>query len=106
LQLASGYGTITYAAQVTLNFAVLDRQINTIDLTGALELLTSNLANGREVRLRLVCDATQRALTFPTDWRFVGTKPANIAASKVAVLSLAAFGATNAHVVAAYAVQS
>ena len=106
LQPASGYGTITYAAQVTIDFAARDRQINTINLTGALELLSSNLANGREVRLRLVCDATQRTLTFPTDWRFVGTKPANIAASKVAILSLASFGTTNANVVAAYAVQS
>lgn len=106
LQPASGYGTITYASQVTINFAARDRQINTISLTGALELLSSNLANGREVRLRLVCDGTQRALTFPTDWRFVGEKPANIAASKVAILSLATFGTANADVVAAYAVQS
>lgn len=106
LQPASGYGTITYAAQVSLDFSTRDRQINTISLTGNLELLSSNLANGREVRLRLVCDATQRTLTFPTDWKFVGAKPANIAASKVAVLSLASFGTTNADVVAAYAVQS
>jgi hypothetical protein len=106
LQPASGYGSIVYAAQVTLNFSTLNGQINTISLTGALELLTSNLANGREVRLRLVCDGTQRALTFPVDWKFVGTKPATIAASKVAILSLAAFGASNADVIAAYAVQS
>lgn len=106
LQPASGYGTIAYASQVTLDFTTRDRQINTISLTGNLELLTSNLANSREVRLRLVCDGTQRTLTFPTDWKFVGTKPANIAASKVAILSLAAFGTTNADVVAAYAVQS
>lgn len=106
LQPASGYGTITYAAQVTIDVAARDRQINTISLTGALELLSSNLANGREVRLRLVCDGTERTLTFPTDWKFVGTKPASIAASKVAMLTLAAFGTTNADVVAAYAVQS
>jgi hypothetical protein len=103
---ATGYGSISYAAQVTLDFSALTGQMNTISLTGALELLTSNLAAGREVRLRLVCDSTQRTLTFPADWKFVGTKPANIAASKVAVLSLAAFGTTNADVVAAFAVQS
>jgi hypothetical protein len=106
LQPASGYGTISYAAQVTIDFAARDKTMHSISLTGALELLTSNLANGREVRLRLACDATQRELTFPTDWKFVGTKPANLAASKVAILSLAAFGTTNADVVAAYAVQS
>lgn len=106
LQPASSYGTITYAAQVTIDFAARNRQINTISLMGSLELLSSNLAIGQEVRLRLVCDGTQRTLTFPTDWRFVGAKPANIAALKVAVLSLASFGTTNADVVAAYAVQS
>ena len=106
LQPASGYGTITYAAQVTIDFAARNRQINTISLTGALELLSSNLANGRALQLRLVCDGTEQTLTFPTDWKFVGTKPANIAASKVAILTLAAFGTTNADVVAAYAVQS
>jgi hypothetical protein len=106
LQPATGHGSIAYAAQVTLNFSTLNGQINTISLTGALELLTSNLANGREVRLRLVCDGTERALAFPVDWKFVGTKPATIAASKVAILSLASFGASNADVIAAYAVQS
>jgi hypothetical protein len=100
------YGTITYSATVTLDFAARNRRIDTISLTGALELLSSNLANGQEVRLRLVCDATERALTFPTDWKFVGTKPSTLAASKVAILSLASFGTTNADVVAAYAVQS
>jgi hypothetical protein len=105
LQAASGYGTITYASQITLDFATRDKQMATVSLTGNLEFLTSNLANGREVRLRLVCDATQRTLTFPTDWKFVCLKPANIAASKVAILSLAAFGTTNADVIAAYAAQ-
>jgi hypothetical protein len=101
-----GYGTITYSATVTLDFAVRNRRIDTISLTGPLELLSSNLANGQEVRLRLVCDATERAFTFPTDWKFVGTKPSALAASKVAILSLASFGTTDADVVAAYAVQS
>lgn len=105
LQPASGYDAISYAATVTLDFAARNRRIDTILLTGALELLSSNLANGQEVRLRLVCDATDRALTFPTDWKFVGTKPATLAASKVAILSLASFGTTNADVVAAYAAQ-
>lgn len=105
LQPASGYGTITYAAQVTLNFATLNRQMNTISLTGALELLTSNLANGLEMRLRLICDGTQRTLTFPVDWKFVSAKPAALPANKIAVLSLAVFGTTNADVVAAIPIQ-
>jgi hypothetical protein len=103
---ATSFSTITYGASVALDFASLDAQYRTISLTGDLELTTSNLANGRTLVIRLVADGSQRTLTFPTDWKFLGTKPANIAASKVAVLSITAFGTTNADVVAAYAVQS
>jgi len=106
LQPARSFSTITYGATVALDFASLDAQYRTISLTGNLELTTSNLANGRTLVIRLVADANQRTFTFPTDWKFLGTKPANIAASKVGVLSIAAFGTTNADVVAAYAVQS
>jgi hypothetical protein len=106
LQPARSFSTITYGATVALDFASLDAQYRTISLTGNLELTTSNLANGRTLVIRLVADANQRTLTFPTDWKFLGTKPANIAASKVGVLSITAFGTTNADVVAAYAVQS
>jgi hypothetical protein len=106
LQPARSFSTITYGATVALDFASLDAQYRTISLTGNLELTTSNLANGRTLVIRLVADANQRTFTFPTDWKFLGTKPANIAASKVGVLSITAFGTTNADVVAAYAVQS
>jgi hypothetical protein len=106
LQPARSFSAITYGATVALDFASLDAQYRTISLTGNLELTTTNLANGRTLVIRLVADANQRTFTFPTDWKFLGTKPANIAASKVGVLSITAFGTTNADVVAAYAVQS
>jgi hypothetical protein len=108
LRAATSFSTITYGLSVELDFAALDAQYRTINLTGNLELTTASgsLANGRTLVLRLVADASQRTLTFPTDWKFLGTKPANIAASKTGVLSLTAFGTTNADVVAAYAVQS
>jgi len=106
LRAATSFSTITYGATVALDFASLDAQYRTISLTGNLELTTSNLANGRTLVIRLVADGSQRTLTFPTDWKFIGTKPANIAASKTAVLSITAFGTANADVVAAYAVQS
>lgn len=102
---ATSFSTITYAAQVALDFASLDAQYRTISLTGDLELTTSNLANGRTLVLRLAAGATQRTLTFPVDWKFIGAKPSTIAASKTAVLSLTAFGTANTDVVAAYAVQ-
>lgn len=106
LQRARGYGSITYAATVTLDMAALNGQVNSIALTGDLTLATSNLAVGQEVELRLVGDSSPRVLTFPTDWRFQGTKPANIPANKVARLSLQVFGTTNAGVDAVCTVQS
>jgi hypothetical protein len=103
---ATSFSTVTYAADVELDMAALDGQYRTISLTGNLSLTTINRANGRSVVLRLICDATQRTLTFPAGWVFVGSKPANIAASKTAVLSLTFFGAASTDAVAAYAVQS
>jgi hypothetical protein len=98
--------TITYAATVDLDMSALNGTYRTISLLGNLTLTTSNRAAGRSVVLRLICDATQRTLTFPAGWVFVGTKPANIAASKTAVLSLSFFGTADTDGVAAYAVQS
>ena len=103
---ATAFDAITYGATVDLSMLALDGTFKTISLTGNLTFTTSNRANGRTVTIRLVCDSTQRTLTFPTDWKFVGSKPANIAASKVAVLSLTFFGTADADCIAAYGVQS
>ncbi len=103
---ATAFDAISYGATVDLSMSALDGTFKTISLTGNLTFTTSNRANGRTVTIRLVCDSTQRTLTFPTDWKFVGSKPANIAASKVAVLSLTFFGTADADCIAAYGVQS
>jgi hypothetical protein len=106
LQPATGFGTITYNSTTNLDMASLDGQYQTITLTGDLTFTTSNLANGRKVVVRLLPGASQRNLTFPVDWVFVSTKPANIAADKTGVLSLTFFGTADTDCVAAYAVQS
>jgi hypothetical protein len=103
---ATGFSTITYASTVNLDLAARDGQVNTITLTGALELTTSNLANGRMTGLRLLPGAAVRTLTFPADWVFVGTKPASIPASKTARLTIECYGTVNTDVVAAIAIQS
>jgi hypothetical protein len=97
--------TITYAATVDLDLAALAGGYRTISLTGALTFTTSNRASGRQVTIRLICDSTARALTFPAGWTFLGTKPSTIAASKTAVLSLTFFGTADSDCVAAYGVQ-
>jgi len=98
--------TISYSATVDLDMASRNGGYFTINLTGNLTFTTSNRAAGRTVTLRLICDATQRTLTVPAGWVFVGTKPANIAASKTAILSLSFFGTADSDCVAAYGVQA
>jgi hypothetical protein len=97
---------ITYAATVDLDLAAVAGGYSTISLTGALTFTTSNRASGRQVTIRLICDSTARALTFPAGWTFLGTKPSTIAASKTAVLSLTFFGTADSDCVAAYGVQA
>ena len=102
---ATSYAAITYAATVNLDLAALDGQYRTISLTGDLTLTISNRSAGRTTVIRIIADASQRTLTFPTDWKFLGTKPANIAASKTGVLSLTFFGPADSDCVAAWGVQ-
>jgi hypothetical protein len=103
---ATSYAAITYATSVALDLSALGGQYRTISLTGDLTLTTSNLATGRTVVIRIIADASQRTLTFPADWKFLGIKPANIAASKTGVLSLTSFGTADADCVAAWGVQA
>lgn len=94
--------TLTYAASVALNFTL---PLQDIALTGDITLTTSNLAAGRSVLLRILCDATPRNFTFP-GWHFNGAAaPASIAASKTALLRLTAWGSADANVTAEYYVE-
>jgi hypothetical protein len=105
LQAATGFGTIAYAASVALDLAELDGEVNTITLTGNLELTTSNLANGRRTGLRLIPGASARTLTFPVDWQFVSIKPATLPANKVARMTIECHGSSNASVIAGISIQ-
>jgi hypothetical protein len=78
----------------------------THSITGNITYTASNYAAGKSLSVRITSDATQRNLTFPSSWVFVGSKPTAIAASKKAILSVTSFGATEAETVAAYAVQT
>jgi hypothetical protein len=92
---------ISYAASVTLDMSALAGGYRTIALTGDLTLATSNRASGRQVTLRLTCDATQRTLNFPAGWTFIGSKPSTIAALSTVVLSITFFGTAETDCVAA-----
>ena len=67
---------------------------------------TTNRASGLSKTIRIITDGTTRSLAFPSDWKFVGTKPTEQAASKTGILTVTNFGTTDAYIVAAYAVEA
>lgn len=99
-----GVGTLTYGASVALDFSA--EAIQTLSLTGDVELTTSNRSAGRRLEVRLVADGTPRTLTIPA-WKWVGgAAPASLAAGKTGVLQLRCFGANDTDIVASYLVES
>ena len=86
----------------TLDFS--GDQLQTISISADTTFTTSNLAAGKSKTIKITTDGTLRTLTFPA-WKFVGSKPADQAASKVGILTLTSFGTTDADCVAAYAVE-
>ncbi len=78
-------------------------------LTGNITLTTSNRSAGETVTLRIVNGGTNRTITWPAGWKFVGTAPAapeTITANKVAIVTITAFGTADTDIVAAYAEQA
>ena len=93
---------LTYAGTLNLDFTA--DNIRTVTLAGNLTLTTSNRATGRQKIVRIIGDGSVRTLTFPAGWKFVGAvRPAQLAASKIGVLSLFCFGTTDADIVASWA---
>jgi hypothetical protein len=99
----NGLDSPAYAASLPLDF--LGKPIVTVTLAGNIQFTTTNRTAAYTVTVRIVCDASNRTFTWPAGWSWLSiTPPAGISASKVAVLSITAFGTNNADVVAAYAV--
>ena len=100
---------VAYAATIDIDFAANNgKTLIVATLTGPVTFTFSNIAQGRAVSVDLLCDGTQRALTFPAATPFVGAKPSNIAANKAASLTFECrrSGATDASVRAACGVQA
>lgn len=75
-------------------------------LTGNVDYVGISYNAGSSVTVRVLNGSTLRELTFPAGWRFVGTKPEDIEADKVGILTVTSFGTTEALCVAAWAVES
>jgi hypothetical protein len=104
-QVAFTPSTLDTTGTIAIDFAG-DTYRTQAALTGNITYTGNNYANGRGVTIRVINGGTQRTLTFPAGWRFVGAKPANIAANKVGILTLVAFGTAEADVIAGWAVEA
>jgi len=106
---ADSHSVVTYNANVALDFGAASN-FHTISLTGAITFTSSNLTLMSEKIVRLVCDGTNRVVTFPATWVFVGdlttANAYTLTANKTLIFSAKSFGTTDASVVAAAAVQS
>ena len=100
------YASVTGAT--TVNFG--HDQLQTYALTGNITISTSGSAAGKSKTMKITPDGTDRTVTVPATWTWVGTNPTTsnvitITASKTAILTLTAFGGGDANIVAAYAVE-
>jgi hypothetical protein len=96
---------LVYATNVNLNFQSYGGK--RLALAGNVTFSASGHLFGSYIILRIVCDATNRTLGFPVNWKFTGgTAPVTINAGKMALLQLWAFGTSDADVVAQYAVEA
>ena len=82
-----------------------ENQLQTMSIASNTTFTTTNRAVGLSKTIRIITDGTLRTLTFPTDWKFIGTKPTDQAASKTGILTVTNFGTTDAYIVAGYAVE-
>lgn len=96
--------SLTSSTSVAIDMAL--EEYRSLSLAHDVTFTTSNRASGRVQRLRIICDATPRNLTFPGGWVFLNAAaPASIAASKTAILTLRSYGTADSDIVATWEVQ-
>ena len=87
-----------------VDFAEDDLQ--TISISANTTFTGTNYAAGISKTIFITTDGTLRTLAFPVNWKFMGTKPTDQAASKVGVLTLTSTTAADTGVRCAYAVEA
>ena len=93
------------SGSLTIDFST--DQLQTLTITNNSTFATpSNIATGKSKTYKLYnsSGSSTYTFTFPA-WKFVGAKPADIAPTKTAILTLTCFGTTDADIVAGYAVE-
>lgn len=96
--------TLTYQASMALDFS--GDEWKSVNLTGDAEFTTLNRAAGKLLVVRVICDDTTRALTFPSGWTWLGEAPRNLPASTEAILRLWCFGTTDETILAEWRPES
>lgn len=92
--------TTAYAASTDID---LRENLQTVTLAGDITFTTSNKSAGLYTTVRVVGDGSNRALTFPGAWVWVGSvAPTTLVANEVGLLSLVCFGAADSDVVASW----
>jgi hypothetical protein len=110
-------GDIAYAANYDIGLTTEGSDTVALDFSGGTGLSTraaagtvtftaSNYRAGAIKTVRVIAGGSSRTLIFPTNWVFVGAKPASIASGKTGILTVTSFGTTEADCVAAWAVQT
>jgi hypothetical protein len=95
---------LSYAASVELS--LLDSPLQKVDLAGNITFTLTDHAAGRGLSLKVLADGSTRNLTFPAGWKFLGERPATLAASKTGILSILCWGNADADVVAAFSAET
>jgi hypothetical protein len=97
---------LTYAASVALDLDPSLPALKSVTLTGDITFTTSNVGAARNISVRVIGDASSRNLVFPAGWTWLGgavpTVLEGATPPKVAILSIAAFGATDSTIVASW----
>ena len=91
-------------ATTTLDFAGDELQEITIS-SNTTFTSPSNIAIGKSKTVIITTDSTLRTLTFPSGWKFIGTKPTEQSASKIGVLTLTCRTGIESGVIASYGVE-
>jgi len=101
------FNTLTPAASVAIDVSPALPIFNSLTLNQNTTFTTSNLGNGRSASVRVICDGTDRQLTFPMTWKWLGSgPPSGLLANNVGYLSIVSFGSTDASVVAAWSYEN
>lgn len=98
-----GVTTITYSApRDTIDF--FKKSLQTISLAGTDTFNTANLFAGHRVSVRIIAGASLRSLVFPSLWTWMSAVPTQLAANKVALLTLRSFSTNDVNVIATWEV--